>query len=647
MPSTLEQKVLRSFLTGIILVMMIGVASLWLQRQADLSRSRVAQDQAVMNAVNALLQSEVDAETGNRGYLITGDPLYLEPYSAGILGVQNNLNLLQSILPDTPFNNTQLQNLQALSKIKLAEMAKTITIRQQSGFAAAQREVETGIGKNALDQIRAIRAEFTQLYHQQVAQESQASTQRVQWATDLLIAFGLCVFILLIWAYLQILRDLRERKEMSESLLHEASHDALTQMPNRRFFYDWLQYALDQASREHEQAAILFINLDGFKAVNSFFGYERGNKLLQVTAARLKETARAGDVFARLGGDEFAVLIPILTDPADPAGLAQRLVEALALPFRENESLPTGASIGIAIYPADGDTPERLLAAADAAMHRAKTAGGNRYTFFLDAENTTQSRELRIRADLFQCIEQNQLTVQYQPVVDAQGSIHSLEALVRWDHPELGRISPQDFIPLAERSGAITKIDRYVRQTVIRQAARWQAAGLLVPIAVNMTALEFSAADLLDSMLQDLRNFNLPPSFLTLELVETALLKPETRDTMQTLCDAGLSLILDDFGTGFSSLSYLLHFPVSGVKIDRSFIIGLPGDRDSQRVVAVILQMAATLKLSVVAEGVETAEQANWLTEHGCTRFQGYYFGRPMNVGAISQSLLAQHHAAA
>jgi len=646
MPTTIEQKLLRSFLLGVLLAAVIGSAGIWLQRQADLSQERANQAQAIINADQALLRSHLDAETGERGFVITGDPAYLAPYNSGIVAIGASLSRLQAALPDTAESEGELQALRKLSAGKLADMAQTIAIRKAAGFAAAQSQVETGVGKNDLEQIRAIDAQIGQAYRVMIGQEAQDSARRVAWAFGLLLAFGLSVIGLLIWAYVQIKRDLGERRKMSQSLAREASHDALTQMPNRRFFLDWLQYALSQAGREQQQAAILFVNLDGFKAVNDFFGYDRGNNLLQVVASRLKATARGGDVLARMGGDEFAVLIPVILDPAHPASLAQRLVETLSLPFRENESLPTGASIGIAIFPADGDTPQLLLAAADAAMRRAKAAGGNRYNFFVDAENAAQSRELLIRADLFQCAARHQLTVHYQPVVDAQGRIYSLEALVRWDHPQLGRISPQEFIPLAERSGAITKIDRYVRQTVIKQAAIWQAAGILVPIAVNMSALEFSALDLLDSMLLDLRNYGLPTRFLTLELIETVLLKPETRETMQHLHDAGLSLVLDDFGTGFSSLSYLLHFPVNGVKIDRSFIVGLPHHEDSQRVVSVILQMAATLKLSVVAEGVETLEQADWLTAHGCTRFQGFYFGRPMAESAIGKHLQLQHAAA-
>lgn len=642
MSGKLEQDFLWSVLTSILILLFIGTASVWLQRDVSLAQDRTSQDQKIISTAQAYLQNLVDAETGQRGYLITSDAKYLAPYDAGIAAAANSLTRLQNLLPATAVNQSGVQDLRRLLQIKLAEMAQTIVLRRNAGFPAAQALVVGGVGYDAMDQTRAIDDEICTTYTALLDHEIQKTTQRVRWASGILLVLGLCITSLLLLAYLQIFRGLRHRREMSKDLEYAVSHDPLTKMPNRRFFYDWLKFALAQAERDHQQAAILFINLDSFKTVNSFFGYERGNRLLQVVAARLIECSRNGDVFARLGGDEFAVLIPILSNPADPAGLAQSLVEGLARPFRENESLPSGGSIGIAVYPADGGTAELLLAAADAAMHRAKSAGGNRYIFFFDSENALQSRDLRIRADLLGGIEQKQLTVQYQPVVDAQGRIHSLEALVRWDHPELGRISPQDFIPLAERIGAIAKIDRYVRQTVISQAARWREAGVLVPIAVNMSAIEFASSALGESMLEDLSLFDLPPRFLTVELVETALLKPESKENMQSLCDAGLNIVLDDFGTGFSSLTYLLHFPVNGVKIDRSFVADLPHNEHSQKIVAAILQMAAALKLAVVAEGVENKEQADWLVSQGCTRFQGYFFGWPMSVAAIGARLHAQ-----
>jgi len=647
MSAKLERQILGGFLAGILLLLIIALASVWLGFGVTSSQTLASRDQLIINTAQASLQDEVDAETGQRGYLITGDAKYLAPYQVGIVGAAASLSRLQALLPDTVENRADMLGLKSLLHTKLAEMAQTIGLRRQAGFNAAKSVVDSGIGYGALDQTRAIDRRICKTYALQLDRVIQGTATRLRWVLALLLTFGAGLSALLVWAYVHIFRELRRRREMAKDLERASSHDPLTQMPNRRFFYDWLTYALARAERDHSQAAVLFINLDSFKAVNSFFGYERGNKLLQMVATRLNAGARLGDVVARLGGDEFAVLIPVLSHPGEPAGVAQSLVESLALPFRENESLPTGASIGIAVYPADGETSELLFAAAEAAMRRAKSAGGNRYVFFFDADNSVQSRNLRIRADLFGCIEGDQLSVQYQPVVDAHGRILSLEALVRWDHPQLGRISPQDFIPLAEHSGAIGKIDRYVRQCVIRQAASWREAGILVPIAVNMSALEFSAAGLTDSMLQDLRQFDLPPRFMIVELVETALLKPESKATMQLLCDAGLSLVLDDFGTGYSSLTYLLHFPVTGVKIDRSFVMGLPDNLDSQRIVAVILQMAATLKLNVVAEGVETQAQRDWLVAQGCTRFQGYFFGRPMGAGAISDRLTAQMRAVA
>jgi len=282
-----------------------------------------------------------------------------------------------------------------------------------------------------------------------------------------------------------------------------------------------------------------------------------------------------------------------------------------------------------------------LISAADTAMYNAKRAGGRRYAFCSEVQNGLQERDLQLRADLLHCTGRGQLKVLYQPVVDVHGKIRSLEALVRWHHPEFGLISPDEFIPLAERSGAILQIDRFVRQTVIKQAAQWLEAGLPLAIAVNTSAMEFAVESLLASVLDDLEAHKLPAKYLTIELTETSLLKTESAATLHRLSSAGLSMVLDDFGTGYSSLSHLFHFPISGLKIDRLFVDKLPDHAESRRLVAAVLQMGASLNLSMVAEGVETAEQAAWLISQGCMLMQGYFFGRPMDAAAMETLLRA------
>jgi len=617
----------------------VGVASLWLQIRSNTAQAKVDYDQSVLHAVDEVLQSEVNAETGQRGYLITENPAYLVPYEAGLTAIHGNLALLQSLLPDTPDSRAGMARLSNLSAFKLAEMAATIRLDQDSGYGAAKTLVDNNSGQNALDQIRAILAQWSTLYGGKVVQERQQVSSLIWRTYGSLALSGLAMSGLLIWAYWRIFRDLRQRRVLATRLAHEASHDPLTQLPNRRLFGEWAQHALSQAAREGQNAAIFYLDIDGFKAVNDRFGHARGDLLLQAVAARLKDATRGGDVVARLGGDEFAVLLPTLSNFGDPAGLAQRLLEALTKPFPETGGLSVGVTIGIAVFPMDAATPEQLISAADTAMYNAKKAGGRRYAFCSEFQNGLQERDLKLRADLFHCTGRSQLQVLYQPIVDHLGAIRSLEALVRWHHPEFGLIMPQEFIPLAERSGAILQIDRFVRQTVIKQAALWLEAGLPQPIAVNVSAMEFAVENLLASVVDDLEAHKLPARYLTVELTETSLLKAEAADTLHRLSGAGLNMVLDDFGTGYSSLSYLFHFPISGLKIDRLFVDKLPGHAESRRLVTAILQMGATLNLSVVAEGVETAEQAAWLIAEGCTLMQGYFFGRPMDAATMETRL--------
>jgi diguanylate cyclase (GGDEF)-like protein len=637
--TSIEQKVLRSFLLAIACAIAIGAASLWLQMKFTTAQVNMDYDQSVLHAVDQVLQSEVNVETGQRGYLITGNASYLVPYEAGRAAVHGNLALLESLLPKTPESRASMARLQSLSALKLAEMAETIRLEKDSGFGAAKALVDTDTGRNALDQIRAILANWSTIYSGKVVQERH-QLSIVAWRTHgSLLLSGLTMSGLLIWAYWRIFRDLRQRRILATRLAHEASHDPLTQLPNRRLFGEWTQYALSQAEREGQQAAIFYLDIDGFKGVNDRFGHAQGDLLLQAVAARLRDATRGGDVVARLGGDEFAVLLPTLSNFGDPAGLAQRLLEALSNPFPETSGLSVGVTIGIAVFPTDASTPERLISAADTAMYNAKRAGGRRYAFCSEVQNGLQERDLQLRADLFHCAGRGQLQVLYQPVVDLHGEIRSLEALVRWNHPELGQISPEEFIPLAERSGAILQIDRFVRQTVIKQAAQWLEAGLPLAIAVNTSAMEFAVESLLPSVLDDLEAHKLPTKYLTIELTETSLLKTESAATLHRLSGAGLSMVLDDFGTGYSSLSHLFHFPISGLKIDRLFVDKLPGHEESRRLVSAVLQMGASLNLSMVAEGVETAEQAEWLVTQGCTLMQGYFFGRPMDAAAMETRL--------
>lgn len=636
---TVERKILLSFVSATVIVTMLGVTSLFQQQRARLAQLRVEHDLNVLQGVREVLETEVDAETGQRGYLITGNPAYLVPYRRAIAGVDRSLDHLQALLPNDERDRRGLRRLRSLSRAKLAELAQTIRLRDEHGFEAAKQLVNTNAGYNALNEIRAILSGLRRRYRRRLDAEQGRAEHRVALAFLLLAGFDVSVVAVLSWAYILIIGDIRKRRALSERLKHEASHDPLTGLPNPRFFDEWLNYTLAQAGRDRGRSALLFLDLDSFKAVNDQLGHRAGDRVLRAVATRLKQTARAGDIVARLGGDEFAILIPSVAEPLEPAGLAQRVISAFSAPFAETSGLPLGTSIGIAVFPEDARDAETLLAAADGAMYRAKSAGGHRYCFVQEERDTALSREARIRADLFHCTERGELAVLYQPIVDAEGRISSLEALVRWEHPEFGIISPDEFISQAEHSGSILLIDRFVRQTVVQQGSQWLKAGHPVPIAVNMSAVGCSAGGLLGTVLEDLESVQLPSQYLTIEIAESVLLDSGAMEGLRRLYDGGFNLILDDFGTGFSSLSYLLHFPVSGLKIDRSFIAGLPTHADSRRLVSIILQMVRTLNLSVVAEGVETQEQARWLIGQGCHRLQGYYYGRPMGASEIEPRL--------
>lgn len=636
---TVEHKILLSFMAATVIVTMLGVTSLLQQQRGRSAQLRVEHDLSVLQAVRQVLELELDAETGQRGYLITGNPAYLGPYRRAVAGIKQGLDQLQAILPDNDHDGRLMARLRRLSGAKLAELAKTIQLRQERGFSAARQLVATDAGYSALNEIRGILRGLRQHYRRALDQERGRAEHRVALAFLLLAGFAAGVIVVLSWAYVLIIRDIHKRRVLTERLKHEASHDPLTGLPNQRFFSEWLQHTLAQAARDRSQSAVLFVDLDNFKAVNDQQGHRAGDQVLRAVAARLKQTARAGDILARVGGDEFAVLIPNVSEPPEPAGLAQRIISAFSAPFAEIDGLPLGTSIGIALFPDDARGAEALVSAADGAMYRAKSAGGHRYCFVQEERNAVLSREARLRADLFHCTERGELAVLYQPIVDAQGRISSLEALVRWEHPEFGTVSPDEFIPHAEQSGSILLIDRFVRQTVVEQGARWLAQGYPVSIAVNMSAVGCSDGGLLGTVLEDLEAVQLPNRYFTIEIAESVLLDSAAMEGLRGLYDRGFNLILDDFGTGFSSLSYLLHFPVSGLKIDRSFIAGLPAHADSRRLVSIILQMVRTLHLSVVAEGVETEEQARWLVQQGCDRLQGYYYGRPMAASEIEPRL--------
>ena len=431
--------------------------------------------------------------------------------------------------------------------------------------------------------------------------------------------------------------DISERRRLERELEHRAFHDSLTGLPNRDLLADRLGHALGRTERRGSKVAVLFLDLDNFKYVNDSLGHDAGDELLVVAASRIRSVLRPEDTVSRLGGDEFVVLLEDVTGEEEAAEVAERVIRALKppIPLGDEEVFVT-ASIGLALGTAgSGRTREALLGDADAAMYRAKEKGRNGYRVFHPEMRAAPARRLRLEGDLRRALERGELTLFYQPQALVEtGEIVGAEALLRWMHPERGLVGPAEFIRLAEETGLIVPIGRWVLGEACRQAKAWQDERPAHPfrtMSVNLSARQFEDPALLEHVAEALGASGLVPSGLTLEITEGALMEdvPSTFAALQGLKDLGVGLAIDDFGTGYSSLSYLKRFPVDVVKVDRSIVSGVERDSGNEAIMAATIAMARAMDLSAVAEGVETAEEAAKLRAMGCAVGQGYYWWKP------------------
>ena len=439
---------------------------------------------------------------------------------------------------------------------------------------------------------------------------------------------------------LGVQEDITERKQVEESLEHLAYHDELTGLPNRTLFTDRLNVALAQARRSKQSTAVLFLDLDRFKVVNDSIGHSAGDQLLQSTAERLTSLVREGDTVARMGGDEFTVLLSDIVGVEDAIEVAERAVEACRVPWvLDGREFHVTTSIGIAIYPNDGEDAENLLQNADTAMYRAKEQGRDNYQLFTAAMNATLVERLALENDLRRGLEREEFVVHYQPQVDMRsGRIVGMEALVRWQHPDRGLVSPGDFIPVAEETGLILSLGEWVLRTACAQAKAWQEAGLpSMRIAVNLSARQFQSRDLTATVTRILEETGASPICLQLEVTESVAMSDVklTARTLNDLQEMGIQIALDDFGTGHSSLDYLARFPIDALKIDRSFVSGLPMAESAIAITTAIINLAHGLNISAIAEGVETEQQLAWLKKQGCDEFQGHLFSQPLPAEAF------------
>lgn len=442
--------------------------------------------------------------------------------------------------------------------------------------------------------------------------------------------------------YIGLFTDISDRKQAEAYIHHLAYHDTLTGLPNRQLFHDRLNTALRQAHRNRRKLAVLLLDLDRFKGVNDSLGHEVGDRLLKEVAFRLQTCLREGDTLARLGGDEFALLLPEVTTSDEVSLLASRLQGAFEQPVAlESRELYVSASIGIALYPADGGDGETLLKHADVAMYSAKDAGRATYRYYLASRSERSLELLDLENDLRRALEGHQFMLFYQPQVETtNGRMGGVESLIRWNHPDKGLVMPDRFIALAENGGMIDAVGHWCLVTACRQLKQWQAEGVPVPrVAVNVSARQLRRQGFAEEVFRVLDETGLDPRCLELELTETMLAEdPEgIFATFTTLRAAGIRIALDDFGTGYSSLSYLSRYPVDVVKIDRSFVIRIAEDEEAQSVARAIILLAHGLNMRTVAEGVETQEQLDELTALGCDEIQGFYFSKPLPPQDIRQ----------
>ncbi len=424
-------------------------------------------------------------------------------------------------------------------------------------------------------------------------------------------------------------------RESEKRLHHMAHHDTLTDMPNRLLFYDRLEHAIARAARIQGRVAVLFLDVDRFKNVNDTLGHDIGDQLLIRVAQRLKACVRNSDTVARLGGDEFVVILEDLKDQEQAAVVAQKVLTELPRPICiENLELRVTISIGISLFPEDGTHTEELMKNADVAMYQAKEQGRDTYRFFRQDMGTSARKRLSMEHALRVALEQEQFLLHYQPQFNLDTDrISSLEALVRWNHPERGMVSPGEFIPVAEETGLIEPIGAWVLREACRQNRVWMDRGLpVVPVAVNLSARQLRHGVWEPLLMQVLKDTGLPSHLLELEITESLIMENihTAEDTLRRMMDLGVKLALDDFGSGYSSLAYLRHFPLNKLKIDQAFVRDLMEDSGDAGIIRTIISLGQGLALEVVAEGIEEEAQKLVLKEFGCTSGQGFLLGRPM-----------------
>ncbi len=442
-------------------------------------------------------------------------------------------------------------------------------------------------------------------------------------------------------------RDITERKLHEAQLIHLATHDALTGLPNRNLLTERVNHAILHAKRNNNYTAVMLLDLDKFKYVNDNIGHDAGDAMLKELSARMKSILRATDTVARLGGDEFVILLDSIKQPKDSALVGQKLIQEIRKPIAfDAQVLQPGASVGIAIFPLDGEDAFTLLKSADVAMYQAKLEGGNVFQFYEREMGERISKHLAVVTGLQQALKEKQFVLYYQPIFDFKTKqLVGAEALLRWQDPARGLIPPFEFIPVAEESGLIVPMGTWVIEETCRQNSEWMKNGLnIVPISANLSACQLRTNDIIDIVIKSLAKNNLPAKFISLELTESMVMEdPEAViDILNQIRKLGVTIAIDDFGTGYSSLSYLQQFPIDVIKIDRAFVKDISGDEEDAIIANAIVSLAHGLGFNVLAEGVENSTQDDYLRDQGCDLVQGFFYSKPIPAKEFEQILRQQ-----
>ena len=608
----------------------------------DASRS-VEGTLAVVAALKDVQNSIAGAETELRGYILTGerDRLVQAHELVGRAGLP-----VRALRATPEAIAEQIQKIEALDALIVEEfgrLEKLIQTDRKRGLLAAIRSISaTGGGTNIrraqnLTQ-DLLAAEDLKLAAQTEQSRTSSDVSVVTAAVATLFNLGLLGIVVLLAR-----REIRERRQAEQVVKFAATHDPLTGLPNRLLLAERVNRAVAQAKSEGRSTAVLFIDLDRFKNINDALGHDAGDRLLQNVADRLVRCVRRSDTVARQGGDEFVVLIEAFQNPGDLTQVTEKILAEVAAPMNVyGREFQITASVGISTYPADGGDLRALLKNADTAMYRAKQQG-NAYQFYAEQMSAHSVERLELETALRQALERDELRLHYQPKIEARsGRVTGIECLLRWQHPTLGMLQPDQLVPLAEETGLIVPIGKWALRTACRQARAWADEGLPdMRIAVNLSARQFMSPTLLDDVVTTIAETRINARQIELEVTESVMMREpeEAAKLLRSLKTIGVRLTIDDFGTGYSSLAYLKRLPIDCVKIDASFVRGIPVDASDVAITETVIAMSHGLGLKVVAEGVENRDQMRFLEARGCDEMQGFYFARPLTADNLAAYL--------